>query len=590
MTMNTNSKRLSAMIDSLHTDKDDDLFYVQKTTSANTGNSGTSSLDSLPKPPAAHSNVASERGLTSPNFKFGSPGNRESLISDYSASIHEGVPVYLNQKTYNTRDDRPVIYSAVNFPLSEETVAQNEEIPYQQEKKSPNDLEGLRAPSPNVNVARDHGPKGNTTLKLSATQHFHHKKNSTVGSGNMASESGHSHNISDAHSSLKFVNQEQLSPANRNIESEQIQVGETLRNNETLPLESKTDDVHKSQSPARSSTIKSIPSSVRDASDTQSLVSSIVPSLRTHLPTERTQAMLPDRSQSSDYNPSIPPRSRNRPKSHLFIKNGLDDIQSQLQEQMALDHSRSTSRTSTNKSSSYFSAIDPASRFNMDDYEDGDEDQFGKPDDDDSYLHRPLPTVPANHQKGSIDRNETILISPAPESNPQPPRMPSFPPSLPISRDSESILNTKKDLLEQDPPTIDGNDDDYEDIPDENSTESGVPPITTTGKASKNRRSAPDGPRPKSHGNRREKRKSRDGKREVRSFDIDTIAQMLDVTKGTMIGSEFADLGMQTEEKRALERLVDSLSRLTADMVIDPRRFREGMKRLDKATRALEGF
>ncbi|KAH3898731.1 Nba1p SCDLUD_005058 [Saccharomycodes ludwigii] len=80
-------------------------------------------------------------------------------------------------------------------------------------------------------------------------------------------------------------------------------------------------------------------------------------------------------------------------------------------------------------------------------------------------------------------------------------------------------------------------------------------------------------------------------KKEVRSsFDIDTISQLLNVTKGTLIGSEFANLGMKVEEKRALERLVDSLSRLTADMILDPDRYEEGIKRLNKAIKALEGF
>lgn len=80
-------------------------------------------------------------------------------------------------------------------------------------------------------------------------------------------------------------------------------------------------------------------------------------------------------------------------------------------------------------------------------------------------------------------------------------------------------------------------------------------------------------------------------KKEIRSmFDIDTLAQLLNVTKGTMIGSEFANLGMKSEEKIALEKLIDSLSRLTSDMILDPERYEEGLKRLKKATRALEGF
>lgn len=98
--------------------------------------------------------------------------------------------------------------------------------------------------------------------------------------------------------------------------------------------------------------------------------------------------------------------------------------------------------------------------------------------------------------------------------------------------------------------------------------------------------------RPRKLNSRRIRKKSSIKKsvKELRSFDIDTLNQLLSVTKGTLIGSEFAQLGMKIEEKRALERLVDSLSRLTADMVLDPDRYEEGLKRLDKATKALEGF
>ena len=73
-------------------------------------------------------------------------------------------------------------------------------------------------------------------------------------------------------------------------------------------------------------------------------------------------------------------------------------------------------------------------------------------------------------------------------------------------------------------------------------------------------------------------------------FNAHTISQLLSITNGTLIGSEFQDLPIPIEEKRALERLVDSLSRLTADMVLDPERYEQGLIRLKKAIRALEGF
>lgn len=73
-------------------------------------------------------------------------------------------------------------------------------------------------------------------------------------------------------------------------------------------------------------------------------------------------------------------------------------------------------------------------------------------------------------------------------------------------------------------------------------------------------------------------------------FNVHTLSQLLSITNGTLIGSEFQDLPIPLEEKRALERLVDSLSRLTADMVLDPERYGEGLQRLKRAIRALEGF
>lgn len=86
-----------------------------------------------------------------------------------------------------------------------------------------------------------------------------------------------------------------------------------------------------------------------------------------------------------------------------------------------------------------------------------------------------------------------------------------------------------------------------------------------------------------------EKRKKKRSN-QMDAFDIDTLSQLLEVTRGTLVGSEFSNLGLPIEEKRLLEKLVDSLSRLSADMVLDPERHDEGLKRLAKATKALDGF
>ena len=327
-------------------------------------------------------------------------------------------------------------------------------------------------------------------------------------------------------------------------------------------------------------------------------MSSIIPLLSTSVPESQARAKSPDRATTSDYKPSIPPRNRNRPRSHLFIKQSLEDIQKELHKEMVRGtHSRAESRASTEKTESYYSAASCT----------GDEDAQRPEHDfenDDSYFDRPLPNVPVDEedQHRKVSRNDTIK---------------AMDPYI----KSEELLPLPLPLLLPLPlplPQQSGDDDgEYEDIEegeDNNGGDFGVgglvcesqmPRPTSSRHSTKNLSGGPATPlagyertrqasatdKGKGKGNGKSKGKGKKThKKEFRSFDIDTISQLLNVTKGTLIGSEFANLGMRTEEKRALERLVDSLSRLTADMVLDPERYSEGLRRLDKATRALEGF
>ncbi|EDO18428.1 hypothetical protein Kpol_1032p21 [Vanderwaltozyma polyspora DSM 70294] len=75
----------------------------------------------------------------------------------------------------------------------------------------------------------------------------------------------------------------------------------------------------------------------------------------------------------------------------------------------------------------------------------------------------------------------------------------------------------------------------------------------------------------------------------IGDFDIDALISVLQMTEGSS-GSEFENLGMKVEGKKALEGLVDSLSKLVADMALDPEHHEEGLKRLKKATLELKGF
>lgn len=91
-----------------------------------------------------------------------------------------------------------------------------------------------------------------------------------------------------------------------------------------------------------------------------------------------------------------------------------------------------------------------------------------------------------------------------------------------------------------------------------------------------------------------QKRKQSRGKRlkknELKPFSYATLVNLLESVNGTIIGEEFAKLNLPVKEKQLIEKIVDSLLRLTLDMVIDEHRYDTGIKRLEKALRVLEGF
>lgn len=77
---------------------------------------------------------------------------------------------------------------------------------------------------------------------------------------------------------------------------------------------------------------------------------------------------------------------------------------------------------------------------------------------------------------------------------------------------------------------------------------------------------------------------------QLKPFSYNTLIHLLESMNGTVIGEEFETLNLPIEEKQMIEKIVDSLSRLTLDMVIDEKRYDVGMERLEKAHRVLEGF
>lgn len=92
------------------------------------------------------------------------------------------------------------------------------------------------------------------------------------------------------------------------------------------------------------------------------------------------------------------------------------------------------------------------------------------------------------------------------------------------------------------------------------------------------------------------KRKSRRNVRsgssgmQLKPFSYNTLINLLESINGTVIGEEFELLNIPIKEKQLIEKIVDSLSRLTSDMILDEHRYEVGLERLEKAHRVLEGF
>lgn len=516
--MMLNSQRLSAMIDSFNSNEDDEkILSLGRESSPTKEKMGPQNW----RAPIIHAD--SPKNMNSPaGYADRHMGdNRLSMISNYSGVVHEGVEVsYVVQN----RGTHPKEQRGPSLPAlpSQEALAEKDEVTIE-----------------TIPNAKPVGRLNSTSSTVSASSHYSDKTKtdnargsdlrllpvnrrqmapSSIGSGNLASESGSSY--------FQHVKDEERSPLLQKVDTKS------------------SGSLSESHNNTNSAT-------ATDSSDNYSIATSIIPPLATSVKKEENE-ILPNRSETNSYNPTIPPRNKNRPRSRLFIRDTLDDIENQLMEQMRdpitmekTSNEITRTSSSTNKSDTYFSATSFQEAENHDIHDDIDKE-------DQCYLGRPLPTVPIERQ---IDRNSTIR-----------------------AKNAESRRKYKN------PALVNNEDyeDQYEDIDDPVVLDEDRTPTksrhTTKGSSQQNKKGYA------------EKKKSSKKRQEIRSFDVDTLSQLLNVTKGTLVGAEFANLGMKVQEKRALERLVDSLSRLTADMVLDPERYEEGLKRLDKATRALEGF
>ncbi|CCH61320.1 hypothetical protein TBLA_0E02640 [Henningerozyma blattae CBS 6284] len=268
-----------------------------------------------------------------------------------------------------------------------------------------------------------------------------------------------------------------------------------------------------------------------------------------------------DTNIASPIHPSIPPRSERRPKSTVFLGTSSELLTTSENDIYIMPAAKNksmdriftpTSLATTNISDAFYSATsNSASEAIQTSDNDINHNKVGtvatnsSPEIDNGYLSRPLPQVPGI--ESSLTRDNTITHH--------------------HSGIESSLLPSKDDQLDTDVISFVSSNNDI------NQTAISTTSIKkTTKKKTKSRK------------------KIKSENAEFQSLDFGTLTQLLDVSKNSELGKEFSQLGMQREEKMALEKLVDSLSKLTTDMMLDPKRYEEGLRRLDKATRSLEGF
>lgn len=109
-------------------------------------------------------------------------------------------------------------------------------------------------------------------------------------------------------------------------------------------------------------------------------------------------------------------------------------------------------------------------------------------------------------------------------------------------------------------------------------------------KSSSNSNQSNHGHHSKSSSSHKSKKRSSRPKSKIKPFSYDTLAKLLNATDGIIIGQEFAALNIPTKEKFLIERIVDSISRLTANMILNPARYDQSCARLERVLNVLEGF
>ncbi|KAL6951642.1 hypothetical protein ACO0OE_000156 [Hanseniaspora uvarum] len=131
------------------------------------------------------------------------------------------------------------------------------------------------------------------------------------------------------------------------------------------------------------------------------------------------------------------------------------------------------------------------------------------------------------------------------------------------SMNENSLLDSYKDEDVTETNNIDDDDDEYEDIESDHQTDDSAKSL------------------------KKSIRRQLNTKTPANNFNLNTMESLLGNVAQV---NDFDNLGMRDEEKKYLQLLVNNLSKLTADMILDPSKYEEGLRRLKKAALALEGF
>ncbi|KAG7725001.1 hypothetical protein KL933_004434 [Ogataea haglerorum] len=270
---------------------------------------------------------------------------------------------------------------------------------------------------------------------------------------------------------------------------------------------------------------------------------------------------VPDKEQYTQLNLTIPARSPRRPLSGGF--HSIDKL------------STKPGRPSTDSSSSVRSSGRASGKFDdiMKEFEDlrseieaeAAQEQtsrnFGVPP---FNFHQYSPSQATSARTGADSFYTARSISESEDDNEKEETEPLKKVNSGSTVSEESIFD--QTAREQKPENAEGApEDDYEDI--EEPEEKPVPQAST-----------------------KTKKRAKRPKSRIKSFSYDTLARLLNATDGIVIGQEFADLDIPADEKYLIEQVVDSLSRLTANMMLNPNHYQQGCERLERVLGALEGF